>query len=55
MGGFGRKKNKSTKEQDNPPVKPRPPPAEPAEDDQYEDGDFATPKRDRGGPDDEPL
>jgi hypothetical protein len=26
-----------------------------AEDDDYEDGDIATPKRDRYGPDDEPL
>jgi hypothetical protein len=25
------------------------------EDDEYEDGDFATPKQDRGDPDDEPL
>ena len=26
-----------------------------ADDDDYEDGDMATPKRDRYGPDDEPL
>jgi hypothetical protein len=32
----------------------KPPPA-PAEDDDYEDGDFATPKRDRNGDDDQPL
>ncbi len=30
-----------------------PPP--PRDDDDYEDGDMATPKRDRYGPDDEPL
>ncbi len=30
-----------------------PPP--PLDDDDYEDGDIATPKRDRYGPDDEPL
>jgi hypothetical protein len=30
------------------------PPA-PSEDDDREDGDFATPKRDRSDPDDEPL
>lgn len=32
----------------------KPPPA-PLEDEDYEDGDIATPKRDRYGPDDEPL
>ncbi len=32
----------------------QPPPA-PAEDDDIEDGDFATPKRDRHGDDDQPL
>ena len=31
-----------------------PPPAPPLDED-YEDGDIATPKRDRYGPDDEPL
>jgi hypothetical protein len=30
-------------------------PAAPVEDDDREDGDFATPKRDRHGDDDEPL
>jgi hypothetical protein len=30
-------------------------PPKPAEDDDYEDGDIATPKRDRYGTDDEPL
>jgi hypothetical protein len=32
----------------------KPPPA-PVEDDDYEDGDIATPKRDRTGDDDQPL
>ena len=32
----------------------KPPPA-PREDDDYEDGDFATPKRDRNDEDDRPL
>ena len=36
------------------PAKPVPPPA-PLEDDDTEDGDIATPKRDRTGTDDEPL
>ena len=31
------------------------PPPKTAEDDDYEDGDIATPKRDRDGTDDEPL
>jgi hypothetical protein len=53
MGRFGRK-DKLPKEQDEQPIIPRLP-AEPADDDQYEDGDIATPKRDRSGPDDEPL
>ncbi len=37
---------------DNKPEKSAP---KPAEDDDYEDGDIATPKRDRSGEDDEPL
>jgi hypothetical protein len=53
MGRFGRK-DKPPKEQDKQPITPRPP-TEPGEDDQYEDGDIATPKRDRSGTDDEPL
>jgi hypothetical protein len=36
------------------PAKPVPQPA-PIEDDDTEDGDIATPKRDRDGSDDEPL
>ena len=42
-----------------PPKKPddkaKKPEHVPVEDDDYEDGDFATPKRDRHGNDDEPL
>lgn len=43
---------------DNPPKddgRKQPPPSTPADDDEYEDGDFATPKKDRYGTDDEPL
>jgi len=44
----------------NKPPKPvdhksKPPPPLPVEDDEHEDGDIATPKRDRHGNDDEPL
>jgi hypothetical protein len=53
MGRFGRK-DKPPKERGEQLIIPRLP-AEPAEDDQYEDGDIATPKRDRSGTDDEPL
>lgn len=35
--------------------KPKKPKSKPVEDDDNEDGDFATPKRDRYGNDDEPL
>jgi hypothetical protein len=33
----------------------KPPPPRATDDDDYEDGDIATPNRDRYGPDDEPL
>lgn len=33
----------------------KPPPPRDTNDDDHEDGDIATPKRDRHGPDDEPL
>ncbi|MDO9057594.1 MAG: hypothetical protein Q7U92_01045 [Bradyrhizobium sp.] len=52
MGGTGKKSDPPTKQED---VKPRKPPPRPLEDDDYEDGDIATPKRDRHGEDDEPL
>ncbi len=51
MGGTGRKNEPPKQPED----KPKPPERVPVEDDEYEDGDIATPKRDRYGPDDEPL
>jgi hypothetical protein len=51
MGGIG-KQTKPPKPADDKPKKP--PPAR-VEDDEPEDGDIATPKRDRYGKDDEPL
>jgi hypothetical protein len=51
MGGI-RKKGKPPGKDSNKPKKASP---KPAEDDDYEDGDIATPKRDRYGEDDEPL
>jgi hypothetical protein len=51
MGGTG-KKSELPKKAD--PEKTKPPPAT-TEDDDYEDGDIATPKRDRHGEDDQPL
>jgi hypothetical protein len=51
MGGSG-KDSKPLKPGDEKAKKPPPPPIE---DDEFEDGDIATPKRDRCGDDDEPL
>lgn len=53
MGGIG-KKGKPPKQESGRPKQPPPPPHH-DEDNGYEDGDIATPKRDRYGPDDEPL
>lgn len=57
MGGSGKSKtgdkNSGPLKQDN--DKPGKPQGPPAEDDDFEDGDIATPKRDRNGDDDEPL
>jgi hypothetical protein len=53
MGRTGQKTNPPAKESGK-PAKPAPSPA-PIEDDDCEDGDIATPKRDRYGTDDEPL
>jgi hypothetical protein len=50
MGGIGKKSKPPGK--DNKPKKSSP---KPVEDDDSEDGDIATPKRDRYGEDDEPL
>jgi hypothetical protein len=52
MGGCG-KKNELPSKGDKEKPKESPPAA--VEDDDYEDGDFATPKRDRGNDDDQPL
>ena len=51
MGLFG-KKGELPKQGDG---KPKTPQSVPAEDDDDEDGDIATPKRDRSGDDDQPL
>jgi hypothetical protein len=53
MGRSGRKDEPSKKADDQ--AKKPPPPRPAADDDDYEDGDIATPKRDRYGSDDEPL
>jgi hypothetical protein len=52
MGNGGNKDEPAEKADDKPK---KPPPRPPVEDDDFEDGDIATPKRDRYGPDDEPL
>jgi hypothetical protein len=54
MGGTGKKNEPPKKSGDKPKKKPENIPAA-AEDEDYEDGDIATPKRDRSGDDDEPL
>jgi hypothetical protein len=51
MGGT-RKKSELPGKDDG---KSKKPPPAPVEDDDIEDGDFATPKRDRNGDDDQPL
>jgi hypothetical protein len=51
VGGTGKKRENPDKE-DGKPKKPPPPRVE---GDDVEDGDIATPKRDRHGEDDEPL
>ena len=51
MGGTGKKSEHPGKNEGK-PKKSRP---EPADDEDPEDGDFATPKRDRNGNDDQPL
>jgi hypothetical protein len=61
MGGTGKDNEPSRNElpKDKPPEKndrkSRKPPPAATEDDASEDGDFATPKRDRYGDDDQPL
>jgi hypothetical protein len=51
MGTTGKKSKPPGKDDD----KPKKLPPKRIEDDDYEDGDIATPKRDRYGQDDEPL
>jgi hypothetical protein len=51
MGRSG-KKSEPPKQDNDKSKKPQP---RPVEDEDYEDGDIATPKRDRDGNDDEPL
>jgi len=51
MGGTGKKSEPPKKADD----KSKKSPAAPIADDDYEDGDIATPKRDRYGDDDQPL
>ena len=51
MGNTG-KKNEPPKADDK---SKKPPPPARKDDDDYEDGDMATPKRDRYGNDDEPM
>jgi hypothetical protein len=52
MGGTG--KDKTPRKEGDDKSNKKPPPSR-AEDDDHEDGDIATPKRDRYGNDDEPL
>ena len=51
MGGSGKTEKPPIKDD----AKPKVPPVPKGEDDDVEDGDMATPKRDRYGNDDEPL
>jgi hypothetical protein len=51
MGGTGKKDQHPNKDDG----KSNKPPPRPTEDDDIEDGDIATPKRDRSGDDDQPL
>lgn len=56
MGNTGRKSGPPTQAQQKTRDRSKkPPPLPRAEDEDYEDGDIATPKRDRYGNDDEPL
>ena len=52
MGGTGKKNELPGKNEGRPK---NPPPPAPIEDEDIEDGDIATPKRDRYGEDDQPL
>jgi hypothetical protein len=52
MGRTGKKNSELPGKDDG---KPKKPPVKPVEDDDFEDGDFATPKRDRQDDDNQPL
>jgi hypothetical protein len=54
MGGFGKKEKLPKKPAGKDADRAKKPPA-PLDDDDIEDGDIATPKRDRYGEDDQPL
>jgi hypothetical protein len=54
MSSMGRKTD-PPKQADDKSKKPTPPRPAGGNDEDYEDGDFSTPKRDRDGNDDEPL
>ncbi|WP_036053161.1 hypothetical protein [Bradyrhizobium sp. URHD0069] len=53
MGGPGKSKKPKLPRKDDDKSKKSPP--APIEEEDFEDGDFATPKRDRNGEDDQPL
>lgn len=55
MGGTGKKSELPKKQSAKDDGKARKPPPAPVEDNDIEDGDFVTPKRDRYGDDDQPL
>jgi hypothetical protein len=55
MGGIGKKSELPNEPPNKDDGKSKKPPPAPEEDDDFEDGDIATPKRDRHGDDDQPL
>ena len=55
MGGIGKTNERPKKNDESNDDKSKQSPPQPAEDDEIEDGDIATPKRDRYGEDDQPL
>ena len=55
MGGIGKKSERPKKNDEKNDDKSKKSPPQPIEDDDIEDGDIATPKRDGYGDDDQPL
>jgi hypothetical protein len=55
MGGIGKKSERPKKNDEKDDKAKKSPPPHPTEDDDFEDGDIATPKHDRYGDDDQPL